>query len=93
MLKVRCYFLILLLIFLVDGEPPPSVNWTFEGNNLEKVNIENEDYLSKFSIAKAIRKQSGKYTITAKNDSGTDSVTIQVIIKLTKTNADIFRLK
>ncbi|VDM69455.1 unnamed protein product [Strongylus vulgaris] len=30
---------------------------------------------------KAVRKQSGKYTITATNDSGTDSVTIEIKVK------------
>lgn len=43
--------------------------------------IENEDYLSRFNIDKAVRKQSGKYTITATNDSGTDSVTITIKVK------------
>lgn len=78
---------------LVDGEPPPDVTWTFEGNNLQNVNIENEDYLSKFSVVKATRKQSGRYTITAINDSGTDSVTIQVFFNLIKFKKYIFRLK
>ena len=37
------------------------------------VQLEDVDYLSKFCIPKATRKQSGKYTITATNVNGTDS--------------------
>ncbi|WKY05591.1 hypothetical protein Q1695_006081 [Nippostrongylus brasiliensis] len=67
----------------IDGEPPPSVRWTFNDKALadSKVQTEDEDYLSRFNIAKATRKQSGKYTITATNDSGTDSVTIEIKVK------------
>lgn len=73
---------------LVDGEPPPIVTWTFEGNALQNVNIEDENYLSKFLIAKAVRKQSGKYTITATNNSGTDTVTVKVYRKQRAVNFD-----
>ncbi|KAK0400071.1 hypothetical protein QR680_003339 [Steinernema hermaphroditum] len=67
----------------IDGEPAPHVTWTFNGKPLTGtgVAIENVDYNSKFAIAKAKRAQSGSYTITATNDSGTDSVTIQIKVK------------
>lgn len=62
----------------IDGEPAPTVKWTFNDGPLDHAAIENEDYLSKFAINKAERKMTGSYTITATNDSGTDSVTIKV---------------
>ncbi|KAK6747288.1 hypothetical protein RB195_000476 [Necator americanus] len=67
----------------IDGEPAPDVTWTFNDKGIgeSKAQIENEDYISRFNINKAVRKQSGKYTITATNDSGTDSVTITIKVK------------
>ncbi|KAK5968521.1 Twitchin [Trichostrongylus colubriformis] len=67
----------------IDGEPAPDVRWTFNDKSIgeSKAQIENEDYISKFNITKAVRKQSGKYTITATNDSGVDSVTITIKVK------------
>ncbi|KHJ84916.1 fibronectin type III domain protein, partial [Oesophagostomum dentatum] len=67
----------------IDGEPAPDVTWKFNDKGIgeSKAQIENEDYLSRFNIAKAVRKQSGKYTITATNSSGTDSVTIEIKVK------------
>lgn len=68
----------------IDGEPPPTVTWTFNGGALPAdVSANNEvDYLSKFVLAKATRKHTGEYTITARNDSGTDSVTVKVVEEL-----------
>jgi hypothetical protein len=68
----------------IDGEPPPDVQWLFNGAPLRGdagLNIENEDYLTRFTIAKALRKQSGKYTITATNSSGSDTVTMELKVK------------
>ncbi|KJH43663.1 fibronectin type III domain protein [Dictyocaulus viviparus] len=67
----------------IDGEPAPDVRWTFGDRRIDdsKIQIENEDYLSRFLINKAVRKQSGSYTITASNTSGTDSVTISINVK------------
>uniref|UniRef100_A0A0N5C6U2 non-specific serine/threonine protein kinase n=1 Tax=Strongyloides papillosus TaxID=174720 RepID=A0A0N5C6U2_STREA len=65
----------------IDGEPVPSVTWSVEGKPLQNVQIDDEDYISKFSINKATRKQSGKYTITATNINGSDSVTIDIKVK------------
>uniref|UniRef100_A0A0N5D1Z0 non-specific serine/threonine protein kinase n=1 Tax=Thelazia callipaeda TaxID=103827 RepID=A0A0N5D1Z0_THECL len=66
----------------IDGEPPPHVTWSCNGKSLHSdVLIEDEDYITKFAIAKALRKQSGAYTITATNGSGTDTVTFKIKIK------------
>ncbi|KAL3982100.1 Fibronectin type III domain family protein [Acanthocheilonema viteae] len=72
----------LRLIIHIDGEPPPKVTWSCNGGPVDSnVVIENEDYITKFTLTKAIRKQSGSYTITAINDSGSDSVTFKIKIK------------
>lgn len=40
----------------IDGEPPPEVTWNCNGGPLDSnVVIENEDYITKFTITKAIR--------------------------------------
>uniref|UniRef100_A0A7E4VU92 non-specific serine/threonine protein kinase n=1 Tax=Panagrellus redivivus TaxID=6233 RepID=A0A7E4VU92_PANRE len=65
----------------IDGEPAPTVTWTVNDGPLQGVSIDDEDYLSKFFIGKAVRKQTGNYTITATNESGTDSVTIKLKVK------------
>ncbi|TMS38626.1 hypothetical protein L596_005310 [Steinernema carpocapsae] len=65
----------------IDGEPAPDVRWTFNGKALTGVAIENVDYNSKFVISKTKRSQTGSYTITATNSSGTDSVTIKITVK------------
>uniref|UniRef100_A0A1I7S352 non-specific serine/threonine protein kinase n=1 Tax=Bursaphelenchus xylophilus TaxID=6326 RepID=A0A1I7S352_BURXY len=65
----------------IDGEPAPSVTWTFNGNTPEGVDIDDVDYLSKFVLGKATRKQTGSYTITATNVNGTDSVTVKITVK------------
>lgn len=67
----------------IDGEPAPDVMWQFNGKGIgeSKAQIENEDYISRFTLTKTTRKQSGQYTITASNSSGTDSVTISIKVK------------
>lgn len=66
----------------IDGEPPPDVMWACNGKSVDSsISIVNADYITKFVVAKAIRKQSGKYTITATNESGTDSVTVDIKVK------------
>lgn len=67
----------------ISGEPPPTVTWELAEKPLrgdDQISIENPDYLSKFVIAKALRKHSGKYTITAKNSSGTDSADVEILV-------------
>ncbi|CAJ0936046.1 unnamed protein product, partial [Mesorhabditis belari] len=67
----------------IDGEPAPNVTWTFTGGSVHGAGVQtdDQDYLSRFCIPKATRKQSGKYTITATNENGTDSVTFEVKVK------------
>lgn len=67
----------------ISGEPPPEVKWML--NDVEVVAndhnvIKNVDYHSDFSLLNALRKQTGKYTITATNRNGTDSVTVEVTV-------------
>ncbi|CAA98064.2 Twitchin [Caenorhabditis elegans] len=73
----------LKFIVHIDGEPAPDVTWSFNGKGIgeSKAQIENEPYISRFALPKALRKQSGKYTITATNINGTDSVTINIKVK------------
>ncbi|KAI1705639.1 fibronectin type III domain-containing protein [Ditylenchus destructor] len=66
----------------IDGEPSPKVTWTFNGSEvLNGVDVHNVDYLSKFVVPKTTRKMIGSYTITATNDSETDSVTVKITVK------------
>lgn len=65
----------------VKGEPEPVITWTFNDKVLKtegRVTIENKDYHTMFSILKMARADAGKYVVTAKNDSGTDTVEIEV---------------
>uniref|UniRef100_A0A1I7VVS1 non-specific serine/threonine protein kinase n=1 Tax=Loa loa TaxID=7209 RepID=A0A1I7VVS1_LOALO len=72
----------LRLIIRIDGEPPPEVTWSCNGEPVDSnIVIENEDYITKLTLMKATRKQSGSYTIKATNESGSDSVTFAVTIK------------
>ncbi|OZC09937.1 hypothetical protein X798_03043 [Onchocerca flexuosa] len=72
----------LRLTIHIDGEPPPEVTWSYDGKPLNSdVAIENEDYITKLTITKANRKQSGSYIITATNENGSDSVTFAIKIK------------
>lgn len=67
----------------ITGEPAPSVEWRFCNMPLsgsKTVTIDNVDYNSKLVIRPAKRGDSGEYTITAKNSSGTDQVTVTVTV-------------
>lgn len=71
----------------VKGEPAPIVTW--KHNNLvlktqDRLKVENEDYHTTFILSKLQRSDTGIYVVTAKNDSGTDEVEVelQVIIRL-----------
>ncbi|RWS24197.1 twitchin-like protein, partial [Leptotrombidium deliense] len=69
----------------IIGEPPPKITWTFGDDKLKVMNddhfkIDNVDYHSDFNLQKAERKHSGKYTITATNEYGSDSVSVDVIV-------------
>lgn len=67
----------------VIGEPPPHIEWRYGAIPLHsdrKVQIDNSEYNTKFSIRPVARDDSGDYTITATNSSGRDSVTVQVTV-------------
>lgn len=67
----------------VKGEPEPTITWTFKDQTLkstERLKIENADYHTSFSLQKVMREDGGKYVVTAKNDSGTDTVEIDITV-------------
>lgn len=66
------------------GEPAPIITWSFKGKLLEqgehcKIDSD-EPYKSFLTLTNTIRKKSGRYTITASNESGTDEATININI-------------
>lgn len=67
----------------VEGEPPPTVTWSFANMPLQtgaNVKIDNEDYLTKIQLTNTSRKLTGKYTIKAVNDSGQDEADVEINI-------------
>ncbi|XP_013785867.1 twitchin-like, partial [Limulus polyphemus] len=67
----------------VKGEPPPTIAWLHSEQPIQPsdhLKIETEDYHTLFVLSKAKRKDTGKYTITANNDSGKDEVTVEVTV-------------
>ena len=68
----------------VSGEPPPDCKWVWRDGipltNTERIKIENVDYHTDFSIVNAVRKDTGKYTLIAENDSGKDQETIELTV-------------
>lgn len=67
----------------VTGEPPPKVTWTFGGKQVDatdRVKIDNPDYMTKFSVKRTLRGDTGTYTITAVNDSGQDTAELEVVV-------------
>lgn len=65
----------------VKGEPPPVVTWTLKEQtlkNTDRLKIENEDYLTTFTLQKVQRSDSAVYTVTARNDSGVDTVDVEL---------------
>lgn len=70
----------------VTGEPPPTKTWLLNKVKLESkdgINIETEDYRTKFVVPFAVRANTGVLTLKAENDSGKDeaSITITVLDK------------
>ncbi|XP_047102318.1 twitchin isoform X3 [Schistocerca piceifrons] len=67
----------------VKGEPPPKITWTLKETVLkshDRLKIENEDYKTTFILQKVKRADTGVYTVTAKNDSGVDSVDVEISV-------------
>lgn len=72
----------------VFGKPMPTITWKKEGESLkptEGVKITTKRNLSTVELFSVNRKQTGDYTITAENASGSKSATIKlkVLGKLT----------
>lgn len=59
----------------VTGRPHPTIVWTLEDGEIDKdrVVIENVGTSSVLSIKNALRKDHGRYVITATNESGSKS--------------------
>lgn len=67
----------------VSGEEPPKKVWTLEGEpvTVDKEHVvTNEEYKTTLDVKFADRKDSGVYTLTATNSSGTDTATVKVIV-------------
>ncbi|ODM93780.1 Twitchin [Orchesella cincta] len=66
----------------IKGEPAPKTTWTLKGESVknERIRIEDEDYKSNFLLTKSRRTDTGIYTITAVNDSGKDSVDLELTV-------------
>ena len=66
----------------VKGEPPPKITWTLKGEplNPERIKVESEDYKTTFFIKKAVRADTAVYLVTAVNDSGKDSVELELTV-------------
>ncbi|KAL1129846.1 hypothetical protein AAG570_012790 [Ranatra chinensis] len=66
----------------IKGEPPPKVTWTLKDKPIEnkRIKIDSEDYSTTFTIQKVKRTDTGTYTVTATNDSGTDTVDVEISV-------------
>ena len=72
----------------VQGEPPPEKTWSLEpakkgvkaGPVGSRATVTNEDYKTTIAVKRAERADAGTYTITAKNDSGVDNATVEVVV-------------
>lgn len=68
----------------VSGEPPPTLSWSWRDKiplvTTERIKIENVDYQTVFTIVNAVRKDTGKYTLLAENDSGKDEASLELTV-------------
>ncbi|XP_037720926.1 twitchin isoform X30 [Drosophila subpulchrella] len=65
----------------VKAEPPAKITWTYNGTEIktsDNIKIENEDYKTTFIMPKVKRADRGVYIVTAKNDSGVDTVEVEL---------------
>lgn len=65
----------------VKGEPTPTITWTIDGKPLPdsaRIKPQIEPNHTIFVITKALRKDTNKYTITAKNSNGTDEAVLDL---------------
>lgn len=67
----------------IIGEPPPTVEWRFNGRTIkndDRTTIDNVDYNTKIAIRPVNRDDTGEYQITATNSSGKDTHIINVTV-------------
>ncbi|XP_050067771.1 twitchin isoform X12 [Anopheles maculipalpis] len=69
----------------VTGEPAPKVTWEFKGKLVDgreddRIKLDNEEYKTNLVIRNLKRSDAGIYKITAKNDSGTDTVDLELVV-------------
>ncbi|EDW50927.1 GM26811 [Drosophila sechellia] len=66
---------------LIKAEPPAKITWTYNETEIktsDHIKIENEDYKTTFIMPKVKRADRGIYIVTAKNDSGSDTVEVEL---------------
>lgn len=76
----------------VSGEPPPRKEWYLKENivlNTDRVKVSNEDYSTRLKVIDSKRSDSGTYTLTAKNQYGSDTAEVRVVV-LGKCSSFIF---
>lgn len=78
---------------LISGYPEPSVKWYKNGSEIFKPEYpcSFDKGVAKFTIPKAIEKDSGHYTCTARNIAGTASSNAELVVKR-KSNFEMFNL-
>lgn len=68
----------------VSGEPPPTLSWTWRDEiplvTTERIKVECVDYQTVFTIVNAMRKDTGKYTLLAVNESGRDQESLELTV-------------
>lgn len=67
----------------VTGEPCPETKWMFKSREVKsdsKTKVVHSEYFTKISVRMASRSESGKYTVTAENVNGKDTVDIDVTV-------------
>lgn len=65
------------------GEPDPDVEWIFKDSvvsSSDRINIENTDHHTEFSVTNAKRKDAGLYTLKIQNRNGSDSETVELVV-------------
>lgn len=67
----------------VIGEPPPTVTWSYKGEEIKsdgQIRVDNVDYNTKFFILKTKRSHTGCYVIKATNEVGEDIAEVNVTV-------------
>lgn len=67
----------------IGGEPPPDIKWDLNNKDVtasDRIKIDNDPKTTKVVIKNAARPDSGKYTLTLSNSSGTASNSGEAIV-------------